>query len=64
MPTSARRYLDLVMEGKIDARDGYTSQEIAGLLNKHSELREYAYGVMKDGTSPNTALLANPVAGR
>jgi hypothetical protein len=61
--TAARRYLDLVMEGKIDCRDGWrTSQEIAGLLNTHAELRDYAYGQLKDGTSPKTALLANAVA--
>jgi hypothetical protein len=60
---SARRYLDLVMEGKINGRDGWrTSQEIAGLLNAHSELRDYAYGVLKDGISPKAVLLANAVA--
>lgn len=62
-PTSARRYLDLVMEGKIDGRDGWhMAQEIAELLNKHSELRDYAYGLLKDGTSPQTGLLAKAVA--
>lgn len=62
-PSSARRYLDLVMDGKIDARYGsHTSQEIAGLLSTHSELRDYAYGLVKDGTSPKTALLASAVA--
>lgn len=61
--TSARRYFDLVMEGKIDARDGWqTSREIAGLLDTHAELRDYAYGLLKDGTPPKTALLANAVA--
>ncbi|KAF2988937.1 hypothetical protein MJC1_03993 [Methylocystis sp. MJC1] len=61
--TSARRYLDLVMEGEIDAHDGWhTSQEVAGLLNKHSELRDYAYGLLTDGTSSKTALLANAVS--
>lgn len=60
---SARRYLDLVMEGKIDGRDGWhISREIADLLNTHSELRDYAYGLLKDGTSPKAALLANAVA--
>lgn len=60
---SARRYLDLVMEGKIDSRDGWhTSQEIAGLLNAHSELRDYAYGLLKDSTSPKAVLLASAVA--
>lgn len=60
---SARRYFDLVMEGKINCRDGWrTSQEIAGLLNMHSELRDYPYGLLKDGTSPRAALLANAVA--
>jgi hypothetical protein len=60
---SARRYLDLVLEGKIDSRDGWrTAQEIAGLLNAHSELREYAYALLKDGTSSQLALLANAVA--
>lgn len=60
---SARRYLDLVIDGKIDTRDGWqTSQQIAGLLDMHSELRDYAYGLLKDGTSPKTALLANAVA--
>ena len=61
--TSARRYLDLVMEGKLEARDHWnTAHEIAGLLSKHSELRDYAYGLLKDRTSPQTALLANAVA--
>ena len=61
--TSARRYFDLVMEGKIEARDGWhMSREIAGLLSKHSELRDYAYGLLKDGKSPKTPLLANAVA--
>ena len=60
---SARRYLDRVVDGKIDGRDGWrTSREIAGLLNTHSELRDYAYGLLKDGTSPKAALLANAVA--
>ena len=60
---SARRYLDLVMEGKIDGRDGWhTSQEVAGLLKTHSELRDYAYGLLKDGNSPRVLLLANAVA--
>lgn len=62
-PSSARRYLDLFMEGKIDARYGWhTSQEITGLLNTHSELRDYAYGLLKDGNSPKAALLASAVA--
>lgn len=58
--TSARRYLDLIIEGKIDGRDG--SQEIVGLLNTHSELRDYAYGLLKHGVSPKLVLLANAVA--
>lgn len=57
---SARHYLDLVIEGKIDGRD--TSREITDLLNTHSALRDYAYGLLKDGTSPKAALLANAVA--
>jgi hypothetical protein len=63
--TSARRYLDLVMEGKIEVRgrdSWHHAQEIAGLLNTHSELRGYAYGLLRDGTSPKTALLAAAVA--
>lgn len=57
--SSARRYLDLVIDGKIDTRDGWhTSQQIAGLLDMHSELRDYAYGLLEDGTSPKTAMLA------
>lgn len=61
--SSARRYLDLVIDGKIDTRDGWhTSQQIAGLLDMHSELRDYAYGLLKDRTSPMTAMLANAVA--
>ncbi|MER9225788.1 hypothetical protein NKI39_09035 [Mesorhizobium sp. M0664] len=61
--TSARRYLDLIIEGKIGRRDSRdTSQEIAGLLRTHSELRDYAYGLLKDGNSPKAALLANAVA--
>lgn len=60
---SARRYFDLVMEGKIDGRDGWhTSQEVAGLLKTHSELRDYAYGLLKDGNSPRALLLASAVA--
>jgi hypothetical protein len=61
--TSARIYLDLVVEGKIDGRGGWhTSQEIASLVNMHSELREYVYGLLKDGTSPKAELLAIAVA--
>lgn len=60
---SARRYLDLVMEGKIDARDGWrTSQELAGLLNTHPDFRQHAYGILKDGTAANAELLASAVA--
>lgn len=59
---SARRYLDLVLEGKIDDCDGWhTSREIAGLLNMHSELRDYAYGLLKDSTLPKAALVAKAV---
>jgi hypothetical protein len=62
-PSSARRYFDLVMAGKIDARDvRQTSQEIAELLSTHPDLRTYAYDLLKGGTSPNTALLARAVA--
>ncbi|MGO6689699.1 NACHT domain-containing protein [Rhizobium leguminosarum] len=62
-PTSARRYLDLVIEGKIDGRDSWhMSREIAGLLSTHSELRDYAYRLLKDGISPKAALLASAVA--
>ena len=61
--TSARRYLDLLMEGKIDAHDSWhLSQEIAVLLNAHSQLRGYAYDLLKEGTSPKSGLLANAVA--
>jgi hypothetical protein len=61
--TSARRYLDLVMEDKIDARDSWqTSREIAGLLNTHTELREDAYGLLKGGTPSKAGLLARAVA--
>ena len=61
--TSARRYLDLAMGEKLETRNHWdTAHEIAGLLSKHSELRDYAYGLLKDGTSPQTALLANAVA--
>ncbi|WP_210334926.1 hypothetical protein [Mesorhizobium mediterraneum] len=61
--TSARRYLDLVIEGKIDGRDSwYTSQEIAELLSTHSEVRDYVYGLLKDGNPPKAALLASAVA--
>jgi hypothetical protein len=52
-PTSARRYLELVMEGKIGARDGWHAlRDITGLLNKHPELRNYVYRLLKEGTSP------------
>jgi hypothetical protein len=61
--TSARRYLDLVIQGKIPVHDSWhTSREIADLLNTHPELCEYAYGILKDGTSPKAALLASAVA--
>jgi hypothetical protein len=61
--TSARRYLYLVMEDKIDARDSWhTSHEIAGLLNTHTELREYAYGLLKESTPSKAGLLARAVA--
>lgn len=60
---SARRYLDLVMEGKINGRNGWhMSQEIAGLLKLHSELRDYAYGLLRDGSSPKVLMLADAVA--
>ena len=58
--SSARHYLNLIMKGKIDGRD--TSREIADLLKMHSALRDYAYGLLKDGTSPKVARLANAVA--
>ncbi|MER9615552.1 hypothetical protein [Mesorhizobium sp. M0207] len=58
--TSARRYLDLVLEGKIEGRD--SSQVIAGLLSTHSELRNYAFGLLKRGVSPKLILLASAVA--
>lgn len=62
-PTSARRYLDLVMEGRIGPRDGWqTAKEIAALVNTHSELRDYVYALLKDGKSPGVTLLANAVA--
>lgn len=61
--SSARRYLDLVMEGKIDARDGWHPlQELAALLNMHPDLRQHAYGILKDGTAANAELLAGAVA--
>jgi hypothetical protein len=63
--TSARRYLDLVMESKVEVsgRDSWDhTQEIAGLLKTHSELRGYAYGLLRDGTSPKIAQLAAAVA--
>ncbi|MEO9779150.1 hypothetical protein [Sedimentitalea sp.] len=61
--TSARRYLDLFIEGKIDGRDGWrASQEVADLLKTYSELRDYAFGLLKDGNSPKALLLANAVA--
>ena len=59
-PSAARRYLDLVIEDKVNARDAWhASQEIAGLLNIHSDLRDYAYGLLKDGTLPKITLLAS-----
>jgi NACHT conflict system protein len=62
-PSAARRYFDLVMAGKIDARDVWdTSQEIAGLLNADSGLRKHAYDLLKDGTSSKITLLARAVA--
>lgn len=61
--TSARRYLDLVMEGKIDARDRFrTSQEITAFLNKHRELRESVYAFLADAAPPKASLLAGAVA--
>jgi hypothetical protein len=61
--TSARRYLDLVVGGKIEQRDGeYVSQEIAGLLTVHSELRDYVYGLFKEGSFSKAVLLAGAIA--
>ena len=61
--TSARRYLDLVLENKIEMRDGWQSSEhLAELLNRHSELRTYAYSVLKDGETPKLTLLARAIA--
>ncbi len=60
---SARRYLELIMEGKIKARDGWhLSRELADLLRTHPELRDFAYDILKTGTSPETVLLASAVA--
>jgi hypothetical protein len=61
--TSARRYLDLVIDDKIVARDSWqTSREIAELLNMHSELREYTYNVLKQDAPPKAELLARAIA--
>jgi hypothetical protein len=61
--TSARRYLDLVIEGKIDATDSrQTSREIAGLLNTHSELRQHAYSLLRQDTPLRVELLARAIA--
>ncbi len=60
--SSARRYLDLVIAGKIDSGDGWhMSREIASLLNAHGALRDYAYGLLRNGDSPKAVLLAKAV---
>lgn len=62
-PASARRYLDLVIDGKIGAPDRWeTSREIAELLNTHSDLREYVYRLLMQDTLPNVELLARAIA--
>lgn len=61
--TSARRYLDLVMADLIKTHDDWrNTSEIAGLLNAHAELRDYVYGLLKDGSTPKVDLLARAVA--
>lgn len=61
--TSAQRYLELVIEEKIDTSDYWqTSREIAELLSAHSELRRYAYDLLKQDTLPKAELLARAVA--
>lgn len=61
--TSARRYINLVIEEKIDAHDSWqTSREIAELLNRHSELRRYVYDLLKEDAPPKAELLATAVA--
>jgi hypothetical protein len=62
--SSAWRYLDLVMDGKIEVRghDGWhLSQELAGLLNVHPEVRAHAYALLKEGHL-RTALLARAIS--
>jgi hypothetical protein len=60
---SARRYLDLALEGKIEGRDRlYIVQQIASLLNTHPQLRDYAYSLLNAGSSSKAALLAEAVA--
>jgi hypothetical protein len=62
-PSSARRYFDLVIRGKIHTRhDRHASQEISGLLNTDPGLRKHVYELLRDGTSPRIMLLAGAVA--
>lgn len=61
--TSARRYLELVIEGKIDARDSWqNSREIAELLSLHSDLRSYVYGLLRQDAPAKAELLARAIA--
>ena len=63
--SSARRYLDLIMDGKIEVRghdSWHLSQEIAGLMHAHAEVRANVYALLKDSMTPQAGLLARAVA--
>ena len=50
--SSGRRYLDLILEEKIDGRGGrHVAREIGSLLKAHPQLRDYAYSLLSAGIS-------------
>ncbi|SHO63571.1 hypothetical protein SAMN02745172_01437 [Pseudoxanthobacter soli DSM 19599] len=64
--SAARRLVDLTVSGALDGKsyDGWHWQrELGGLISEFSEVRAYAYDLLKDGpTTKQLALLASAVA--
>ncbi len=57
--SSVRRYLDLILEDKIDPNGRwYTTRTISELLKEHPEVREYVKDILKAGESPKIVFLA------
>ena len=61
--SSVRRYLDLILEDKIDPNGRwYTPRSISELLKEHREVREYVLDILKAGESPKIVFLAQIMA--